>query len=82
MRAIFNSIVERPAPLHRTASIHARWRARRKPAAFEIRDGNQSMRRATIAALLTATLILGGCNTVRGLGDDLKSVANAVDEET
>ncbi|WP_255703634.1 MULTISPECIES: hypothetical protein [Erythrobacter] len=40
------------------------------------------MRRATIAALLTATLILGGCNTVRGLGDDLKSVANAVDEET
>lgn len=40
------------------------------------------MRRATIAALLTTTLILGGCNTVRGLGDDLKSVANAVDEET
>ncbi|MEX0341939.1 MAG: hypothetical protein AB3N06_05085 [Erythrobacter sp.] len=40
------------------------------------------MRRATLAALLTASLLLGGCNTVRGLGDDLKSVADAVDEET
>lgn len=34
---------------------------------------------ATLAALtLTAT----ACNTVRGVGDDLKSAADAVDEET
>jgi len=32
-----------------------------------------------LATLLTAT---AACNTVRGVGDDLKSVANAVDEET
>ena len=44
--------------------------------------GITSMRRATIAALLMATFVLGGCNTVRGVGDDLKSVANAVDDET
>ncbi|MEC7951622.1 MULTISPECIES: hypothetical protein [Erythrobacteraceae] len=40
------------------------------------------MRRATIAALFMATIVLGGCNTVRGVGDDLKSVANTVDDAT
>ena len=40
------------------------------------------MRRATIAALIIATLALGACNTVRGVGADLKSVADAVDDET
>jgi len=29
-----------------------------------------------------ATIVLGGCNTVRGVGDDLKSVANTVDDAT
>ncbi len=32
-----------------------------------------------LGALLTAT---AACNTVRGVGDDLKSVADAVDDET
>ncbi|WP_282099722.1 hypothetical protein [Qipengyuania qiaonensis] len=40
------------------------------------------MRRATIAALFIATFVLSGCNTVRGVGDDLKSVANTVDDAT
>ncbi len=40
------------------------------------------MRRVTIAALIMATIALGGCNTVRGVGDDLKSVANTVDDAT
>ena len=38
------------------------------------------MRRATIAALFMATIVLS--NTVRGVGDDLKSVANTVDDAT
>lgn len=32
-----------------------------------------------IGALLAST---AACNTVRGVGDDLKSVADAVDDET
>ncbi|EAQ29433.1 hypothetical protein NAP1_01635 [Erythrobacter sp. NAP1] len=32
-----------------------------------------------LGAMLTAT---AACNTVRGMGDDLKSVADAVDDET
>ena len=34
---------------------------------------------ATIAAM---SLAASACNTVRGVGDDLKSAADAVDEET
>ena len=37
------------------------------------------MRKITIAILATA-MALSACNTVRGVGDDLKSVANAGDE--
>lgn len=41
------------------------------------------IRKALIAASL-GVMVLGtaACNTVRGLGDDLKSAADAVDEET
>ncbi len=41
------------------------------------------IRKALIAASLSI-LVLGttACNTVRGLGDDLKSAADAVDDET
>lgn len=35
-----------------------------------------------VAALAAMTLATAACNTVRGMGDDLKSVADAVDEET
>ena len=40
-----------------------------------------------IRGLLTLVLIAGGlalsaCNTVRGLGQDLESIADEVDEET
>ncbi len=35
-----------------------------------------------VAALADMTLATAACNTVRGVGDDLKSVADAVDEET
>ncbi|WP_287445661.1 hypothetical protein [Altererythrobacter sp.] len=41
------------------------------------------IRKTIIAAALAAmTLTASACNTVRGVGDDLKSVADAVDEET
>ncbi|SMQ60623.1 hypothetical protein SAMN06297468_0448 [Altererythrobacter xiamenensis] len=34
------------------------------------------------AALVALALSAAGCNTVRGVGDDLESAADAVDEET
>lgn len=41
------------------------------------------IRKTLIAATLAAlTLTAAACNTVRGVGDDLKSAADAVDEET
>ena len=41
------------------------------------------IRKTIIAAALAAmTLAASACNTVRGVGNDLKSVADAVDEET
>ena len=38
------------------------------------------MRHYALAAIAFAALALSGCNTVRGMGDDLKSVADAGDE--
>ena len=35
-----------------------------------------------VLALATMSLSAAACNTVRGVGDDLKSAADAVDEET
>ncbi|WP_281494673.1 hypothetical protein [Qipengyuania sp. S6317L1] len=41
------------------------------------------IRKTIIAVALGAmTLSAAACNTVRGAGDDLKSAADAVDEET
>lgn len=40
------------------------------------------MTRLLAFLLLAAGLTLAGCNTVRGLGEDLRSAADAVDEET
>lgn len=41
------------------------------------------IRKTMIALALGAmTLSAAACNTVRGVGDDLQSAANAVDEET
>lgn len=42
------------------------------------------MARKILAPILLGALIVStaACNTVRGVGDDLKSVADAVDEET
>lgn len=41
------------------------------------------LRKFLIATLLgSAVLGLSACNTVRGLGEDLESAANAVDNET
>lgn len=41
------------------------------------------IRKTIIAAALAAmTLAASACNTVRGVGDDLNSAADAVDEET
>lgn len=39
------------------------------------------MRIATLV-IVAASLVLAGCNTVRGVGKDLESAANAVDDET
>ena len=36
----------------------------------------------TLLTLLAASLALAACNTVRGVGEDIQSVANEVDEET
>ena len=43
-----------------------------------------AMKRKIITAIVLGTLVTAtaACNTVRGLGDDLKSVADAVDDET
>ena len=39
--------------------------------------------RVLVILLLTAgSLAVAACNTVRGLGQDLESIANEVDEET
>ncbi len=41
------------------------------------------VRKTLIAVALAAmTLTATACNTVRGVGDDLQSAANAVDDET
>jgi predicted small secreted protein len=40
------------------------------------------MSKISIVTILVASLALTACNTVRGLGDDLTSVADAVDDET
>ena len=37
---------------------------------------------SNVALLGALILALSACNTVRGFGEDLKSVADAVDEET
>jgi len=38
--------------------------------------------RKIAVAIVIASLALAGCNTVRGVGDDLKSAADAVDDAT
>ncbi|WFL76864.1 Entericidin EcnA/B family protein [Altererythrobacter arenosus] len=38
------------------------------------------MRKSSLVIILIASLALSACNTVRGLGQDLESVANAGDE--
>lgn len=40
------------------------------------------MKKLMIVALLASGLALSACNTVRGVGDDLKSVADRVDKAT
>lgn len=42
------------------------------------------MKRKILTAVLLGSLVTAtaACNTVRGVGDDLKSVADAVDDET
>lgn len=40
------------------------------------------IRRYAALLLVTATLALAACNTVRGVGQDLESAADAVDRET
>ncbi len=35
--------------------------------------------RAMIAALLAATFLLAGCNTVRGMGQDIQRAGSAVE---
>ena len=40
------------------------------------------IRNIVMLAAIGATLVLAACNTVRGVGQDLESAANEVDEET
>lgn len=39
-------------------------------------------RRIVTITLVAVSVALAACNTVRGVGDDLKSAADAVDERT
>lgn len=39
-------------------------------------------KKLVLVALLASSALLSACNTVRGMGDDLKSVADKVDKET
>lgn len=40
------------------------------------------MKKLVLFAVLASSVALSACNTVRGVGDDLKSVADKVDKET
>lgn len=40
------------------------------------------VRKLLLVALLAGSTALAACNTVRGVGDDLKSVADTVDRNT
>ena len=42
------------------------------------------MARKVVSAMLVGAMLMStaACNTVRGVGDDLKSAADAVDDET
>jgi len=35
-----------------------------------------------MALLLAAGLALGGCNTIEGMGEDLESMGNTIDQES
>jgi predicted small secreted protein len=40
------------------------------------------VRKIVVLIALSSSLALAACNTVRGAGEDVQSVANEVDEET
>ena len=40
------------------------------------------VKKILVIVALTSSLVLSACNTVRGAGQDVESVANEVDEET
>ena len=40
------------------------------------------VKKLMVIVALTSGLVLSACNTVRGAGQDVESVANEVDEET
>jgi predicted small secreted protein len=40
------------------------------------------VKKIMVIVALTSGLVLSACNTVRGAGQDVESVANEVDEET
>jgi predicted small secreted protein len=40
------------------------------------------VKKLLVIVALTSGLVLSACNTVRGAGEDVQSVANEVDEET
>ena len=40
------------------------------------------VKKILVIVALTSGLVLSACNTVRGAGEDVQSVANEVDEET
>jgi entericidin B len=40
------------------------------------------VKKILVIVALTSGLVLSACNTVRGAGQDVESVANEVDEET
>jgi predicted small secreted protein len=43
--------------------------------------GRETMKRFMMLVALSGGLVLAACNTVRGAGEDVQSVANEVDED-
>jgi predicted small secreted protein len=46
----------------------------------ELFNGRKFMRKVTIAVLISVSLLVSACNTVKGLGRDIESVGQAGDE--
>ena len=72
--------LQRNRPGNRGAMLPLSYR---KPGRGTFWEGPTMIKKILLALGITSmTLTAAACNTVRGVGSDLQSAANAVDEET